>query len=458
MVGKQLERERTEQPAGVEVEGPSSPLRFRDDGIVTEGPAVPVIPPAGVRRARTPGARPGTMPPPPPPVADAPAGNGSSAAPPAPAPPLAPPPVAPSADGSRLATLRDRAAYLKNFWYAAALSSDVGTEPHGVTMLDLSLVLFRDASGVVQALPDACPHRGAPLSRGWTAEKGGASCVVCPYHGWAIDGQGKLREVPANTAAETLPSRPVLVPASVTERGGFVWLFYGDAALPPDARPPLPLIPELEDEDTWQPVYGSFEFDAPHTSVFENAIDFAHIHYLHGSSFGNADAPAVRDMRTSADAYGVRVSFTIQNKPVSWLWEWSRVPEVQVHAQAMLPGCSVVAFELAYGVSMITFVCTTPISATRSVNRFALVRNFSKRVGPAPLQAAVDAFARRAMVRILTEDKAMVETLRPEAVAREVNVRADAAQLEYRRLRQSYIDMGYGVAPKSACDGRSSGC
>ena len=282
--------------------------------------------------------------------------------------------------------------------------------------------------------------------------------------GWAIDGAGLLRDVPANAAGERLPARPVLAPASVTERGGFVWLFFGDAALPADARPPLPLIPELED-DGWQPVYGEFAFDAPHTSVFENAIDFAHIHYLHGSSFGNADAPAVRDMAVEADAHGVRASFTIQNKPVSWLWEWTRVPEVRVTAQALLPSTSVVAFELAHGVSMITFVCTVPISATRSVNRFALVRNFSRRLGLPPLQAAVDAFARRAMVRILSEDQAMVEQLRPEAVAREVNVRADAVQLKFRKLRASYIDAGYGVEPRSAsgcapphADGECGGC
>jgi phenylpropionate dioxygenase-like ring-hydroxylating dioxygenase large terminal subunit len=421
---------------------PASGLRFRD--AEPQGPAVPVAPPAGVRRARTPDARPGTLPPPPP--ADAPE------APRAPPEERPPPPVAPSASGARLDVLRGRNSYLKNFWYAAALSSAVGSDPVGVELLDLQLVLFRGSDGVVRALPDACPHRGAPLSAGWTSTHDGQDCVTCPYHGWAIDGDGRLRDVPANSEGETLPARPVLAPASVTERGGFVWLFYGDAALPADARPPLPLIPELEDPE-WQPVYGEFTFDAPHTSVFENAIDFAHIHYLHNSSFGNADAPAVRDMRAEADAYGVRTSFAIQNKPVSWLWEWSRVPEVRVHAQALLPSTSVVAFELAFGVSMITFVNTVPISATRSVNRFALIRNFSRRVGPPLVQAAVDGFARRAMVRILSEDKVMVERLRPEAVAREVNVRADAAQLEYRRLRQSYIDMGYGVTPKSSGDG-----
>jgi hypothetical protein len=111
----------------------------------------------------------------------------------------------------------------------------------------------------------------------------------------------------------------------------------------------------------------------------------------------------------------------------------------------------------AFGISMITVVNTVPIDARRSVNRFALVRNFGRSRGawPRPLQRAVDAFARRAMVRILSEDKAMVETLRPEAVAREVNVRADAAQTEFRKLRQAYVASGYGVQPRGApplCD------
>lgn len=32
---------------------------------------------------------------------------------------------------------------------------------------------------------------------------------------------------------------------------------------------------------------GEMEFDCPHWSVFENALDMAHIHYLHDGSFGN---------------------------------------------------------------------------------------------------------------------------------------------------------------------------
>jgi Vanillate O-demethylase oxygenase C-terminal domain len=37
----------------------------------------------------------------------------------------------------------------------------------------------------------------------------------------------------------------------------------------------------------WRPVYGEIEFECGHWPVFENAIDMAHIHYLHADSFGN---------------------------------------------------------------------------------------------------------------------------------------------------------------------------
>ena len=34
-------------------------------------------------------------------------------------------------------------------------------------------------------------------------------------------------------------------------------------------------------------MYGEIEFECGHWGVFENAIDMAHIHYLHSDSFGN---------------------------------------------------------------------------------------------------------------------------------------------------------------------------
>ena len=51
--------------------------------------------------------------------------------------------------------------------------------------------------------------------------------------------------------------------------------------------------------------------------------------------------------------------------------------------------------------------------------------------------------------RILSEDKAMVEQLRPQLVLHEAGVRADIPQQRFRALRQEYIDLGYGVDPQA---------
>lgn len=85
----------------------------------------------------------------------------------------------------RAKELYDRRCYLKNQWYAAALSEKVvaGGRPVGVEILGKRLTLFRGSDGVVKALGDACPHRGAPLSGGWVSQVDGHDCIVCPYHG-----------------------------------------------------------------------------------------------------------------------------------------------------------------------------------------------------------------------------------------------------------------------------------
>jgi len=94
------------------------------------------------------------------------------------------PATLPAPLAARAKELAGRQAYLKNFWYAAALSEAVPADkPVGVELLGEKLTLFRDSAGTVRALHDVCPHRGAPLHQGWVGKVEGHDCVVCPYHG-----------------------------------------------------------------------------------------------------------------------------------------------------------------------------------------------------------------------------------------------------------------------------------
>ncbi len=92
--------------------------------------------------------------------------------------------------------------FLRNVWYVAAWSHEVGAEGlFARKLLGEGVVFFRKADGSVVAMADHCPHRWAPLSLG--RREGDA--LRCMYHGLLIDGSGACIDVPGS---ERIP--PVL--------------------------------------------------------------------------------------------------------------------------------------------------------------------------------------------------------------------------------------------------------
>ena len=52
-----------------------------------------------------------------------------------------------------------------------------------------SLILLRKDDGQIEALFNTCRHRGSRLC---TQSSGHVGKIVCPYHQWAYDGDGRL--------------------------------------------------------------------------------------------------------------------------------------------------------------------------------------------------------------------------------------------------------------------------
>jgi len=133
-------------------------------------------------------------------------------------------------------------------------------------------------------------------------------------------------------------------------------------------------------------------------------------------------------------------------------------PQVHVTARALLPSTSIISFTLGAGLSFTTFVNTTPVAPGKAINRFALIRRLSSDPTGIFNASLWDGMARRAMLRILGEDREMVEALTPGALDVEVSVKADLPQTAFRKLRQEYLDMGYGVALPEHSGGGKGKC
>ena len=87
----------------------------------------------------------------------------------------------------------------------------------------ISLLLTRDAEGVVRAFHNVCRHRGARLVEG---SKGCQKRFSCPYHAWTYSNQGQLLGVPhqATGFPDLGKSQWGLKSVSCFESFGWIWV------------------------------------------------------------------------------------------------------------------------------------------------------------------------------------------------------------------------------------------
>jgi phenylpropionate dioxygenase-like ring-hydroxylating dioxygenase large terminal subunit len=101
--------------------------------------------------------------------------------------------------------------------------------------------------------------------------------VVCPYHGWSYDGDGRLVDIPHDLFGHKWPKFSV-GSFPVRERYGLVWMFPGDPERADKVA--MPEIPEIEGPDAWACVPVDFVWKCHHSMVIDNVSDFTHA-YLH---------------------------------------------------------------------------------------------------------------------------------------------------------------------------------
>jgi nitrite reductase/ring-hydroxylating ferredoxin subunit len=320
----------------------------------------------------------------------------------------------------------------KNFWYACELSTAVSKTPKRVRALGQDLAIYRVSDGRVVALSDLCVHRGGSLSMGPVED----DCLRCPYHGWKYDASGKCVEIPANTADKLIPQRARVDSYPVEERYGLVWIFLGD--LPAAERPPIPSFPAFDDPE-YYPLWGIFDWKANYERVIENGIDIAHAPWVHKKTFGNVKSPQVEDYEVSPSEWGFKAAMTLVSPRRDLFGRERGTKVVQTCVGVQLPHVTTLDLDLPRGMKMRLFDANLPVDAENTRTFWILARNFF------PYRWA-DPISRKQVVRIFLEDQPYVEAQRPERVpeelSSELHVKADAAQLAYRKLRTSLVDKG----------------
>jgi vanillate O-demethylase monooxygenase subunit len=199
--------------------------------------------------------------------------------------------------------------YPKNAWYVAATPNEIDEKPLGRTICGEKIAFFRGPEGVVAAVENFCPHRGAPLSLGYVSE----GKLVCGYHGLHMGCNGKTVSMPG----QRVQGFPAVRSYPVEERYGFIWVWPGDAALADKAT-----IPHQEwyDNPEWAFGGGLFHIACDYRLMIDNLMDLTHETYVHSTSIGQKEIDETPS-KTTVDGTTVTTARYMDNVTPPPFWK-----------------------------------------------------------------------------------------------------------------------------------------
>lgn len=189
---------------------------------------------------------------------------------------------------------------MRRHWMPVCLIEEVSTPdgtPIRARLFGEDLVVFRDTRGRIGVVDEYCPHRNASLVLGRNEECG----LRCLYHGWKIDVEGNLVEIPSQSDSKKMQERIKHRAYPTREWGGCIWAYMGPADEEHEFKPP-PWAPTGDVRVSIAKVIIPCNW----AQILEGAIDSSHSSHLHSSDMvpanvNSAEATEETWLRPSTD-------------------------------------------------------------------------------------------------------------------------------------------------------------
>jgi phenylpropionate dioxygenase-like ring-hydroxylating dioxygenase large terminal subunit len=337
--------------------------------------------------------------------------------------------VAPQSLSSGSGALSD--PLLMGSWFLVAWSGELANGATlSRTVLGRDVVLWRSAEGLHCWL-DLCIHRGAKLSLGVVRTEG-AGCLVCPYHAWEYGPSGQCVRIPAHPGLIP-PAKAHATIYQARERYGAIWVCL-TAETPAD-------VPEfgIADAPGFRTVpAGPYRFRALGPRVIENALDVAHLGYVHAHLLGDPGRLEIEDYDVTEGPDGPEAT---------QIRIWQPNPDgtgqgALVTYRYRVLGPLTMSLEKVTGERRFAILAqVVPVDAEHSEMRLLMTMNYGHELPAEELRAFQD--------RVTEQDRAIVESQRPELLPldlqAELHLRSDRMAIAYRKWLRA-IGLRYGAA------------
>jgi phenylpropionate dioxygenase-like ring-hydroxylating dioxygenase large terminal subunit len=227
--------------------------------------------------------------------------------------------------------------YLRNIWYMALWSTDLGPEALvDRVILNQPILFVRDDDGRPAALRDICAHRFAPLHLG-TRCPGGT--IRCRYHGLEYDTNGTCVKNPFGD--HRIPQRADVRRYPVLEKHGIVWIWMGTQTPDPALVPDYSVIDRAGPGELTK--FDYLHFTTNYELIVDNLLDLSHTAFLHEGLLGNPEQTRAT-IQIVSDERSVTVERVVDDVPVFELFDLQfrqdgRNIDAWDRQKWMAPGC-----------------------------------------------------------------------------------------------------------------------
>ncbi len=168
---------------------------------------------------------------------------------------------------------------IEDYWFVLCESKDVKKNPKSFKILGNDIVVYRtEKEKNVVAFIDKCPHRNIPVSEGKICNGN----LVCRFHGWEFNQDGKCVKVPGMVDSEEVKVAR-LKKYNIIEREGLIWI-----CLDPNSKR-QPYIPVHIDDNSMKTYGFRTHLNCGVLNIAENFLDPFHTPFVHAGIIRTAE-------------------------------------------------------------------------------------------------------------------------------------------------------------------------